>query len=108
MEDDPAYRVYLMDGVRPQRWYENRPGRWIADLEADAWAPAPGQAAVCYTGEVVIGGGRLGEPLDAVVEQVRETGRLIFLRGMVVQGLNDEHIVASFSGTIRKASQDKR
>jgi hypothetical protein len=27
---------------------------------------------------------------------------------MVVQGQNDEHIVASFSGTIRKASQDKR
>jgi hypothetical protein len=26
----------------------------------------------------------------------------------VVQGPNDEHIVASFSGTIRKASQDKR
>lgn len=59
-------------------------------------------------GTQFIGGGRLGEPLDAVVEQVRETGRLIFLRGMVVQGPNDEHIVASFSGTIRKASQDKR
>ena len=59
-------------------------------------------------GTQFIGGGRLGEPLDAVVEQVRETGRLIFLRGMVVQGQNDEHIVASFSGTIRKASQDKR
>jgi len=43
-------------------------GCWIADLEADAWAPAPGQAAVCYDGEVVIGGGRLAlEPApDAV------------------------------------------
>ena len=59
-------------------------------------------------GTQFIGGGRIDEPLDAVVEQVRETGRLIFLRGMVVQGPNDEHIVASFSGTIRKASQDKR
>jgi acyl-coenzyme A thioesterase PaaI-like protein len=54
-----------------------------------------------------IGGGRLEEPLDAVVEQVRETGRLIFLRGMVVQGPDDKHIVAAFSGTIRKASKDK-
>jgi len=35
------------------------PGRWLADLDADAWAPAPGQAAVCYADEVVIGGGRL-------------------------------------------------
>jgi acyl-coenzyme A thioesterase PaaI-like protein len=59
-------------------------------------------------GTQFIGGGRIDEPLDAVVEQVRETGRLIFLRGMVVQGDNDEHIVASFSGTIRKASKDKK
>ncbi len=58
-------------------------------------------------GTQFIGGGRIDEPLDAVVEQVRETGRLIFLRGMVVQGSGDEHIVASFSGTIRKASKDR-
>ena len=57
-------------------------------------------------GTQFIGGGRINEPLDAVVEQVRETGRLIFLRGMVVQGAGDTHIVASFSGTIRKASKD--
>lgn len=54
-----------------------------------------------------IGGGRIDEPLDAVVEQVRETGRLIFLRGMVVQRPDDSHIVAAFSGTIRKASPKK-
>jgi acyl-coenzyme A thioesterase PaaI-like protein len=59
-------------------------------------------------GTQFIGGGRIDEPLDAVVEQVRETGRLIFLRGMVVQGAHDEHIVASFSGTIRKASKDRK
>ena len=51
-----------------------------------------------------VGGGRIGEPLDAVVELVRETGRLIFLRGLVVQGEGDSHIVLSFAGTIRKAS----
>ncbi|WP_102225060.1 CocE/NonD family hydrolase [Acidimangrovimonas sediminis] len=38
VEDDPAMRCYLMDGVRPAAWYEHRPGRWIADQE---W-PAPG------------------------------------------------------------------
>ena len=51
-----------------------------------------------------VGAGRVGEPLDAVVELVRETGRLIFLRGLVVQGADDSHIVLSFAGTIRKAS----
>lgn len=54
-----------------------------------------------------VGAGRLGEPLDAVVELVRETGRLIFLRGLVVQGARDEHIILSFAGTIRKASKDR-
>lgn len=54
-----------------------------------------------------VGAGRLGEPLDAVVELVRETGRLIFLRGLVVQGAKDEHIVLTFAGTIRKASKDR-
>lgn len=58
-------------------------------------------------GTQFIGGGRIDEPLDTVVEQVRETGRLIFLRGMVVQGPGDKHIVAAFSGTIRKASKDR-
>jgi len=29
VEDDPAYRVYLMDGIAPQTSYAHRPGRWI-------------------------------------------------------------------------------
>ena len=48
-----------------------------------------------------IGGGRIGEPLEAQVELLRETGRLLFLRGLVVQG---EEKVASFSATIRKSA----
>ncbi len=52
-----------------------------------------------------VGAGRLGEPLDAVVEMIRQTKRLIFLRGLVVQGQDDGHIVASFSGTIRKGTE---
>ncbi|MCX8508297.1 MAG: peptidase S15, partial [Rhodobacteraceae bacterium] len=31
VEEDPACRIYLMDGVRPASWYDNRPGRWIAE-----------------------------------------------------------------------------
>lgn len=52
-----------------------------------------------------VGGGRVNEPMDAVVELVRETGRLIFIRGLVVQGDKDEHIVASFTGTVRKIKE---
>lgn len=48
-----------------------------------------------------IGAGKVGEPLDAVVEVLRETGRLVFLRGLVEQG---ETTVAAFNGTIRKPS----
>ena len=39
------------------------------------------------------------EPLDAVTEIVRETGKLVFVRGMVEQ---TDHQVAAFSGIIRK------
>jgi tRNA-specific 2-thiouridylase len=34
-------------------------GRWQVDLDRAAWAPAPGQAAVFYAGDEVIGGGRI-------------------------------------------------
>lgn len=46
-----------------------------------------------------VGSGTIDRPLDSVVELIRETGRMMFLRGMVVQ---DEFTVASFSGIIRK------
>ena len=49
-----------------------------------------------------IGAGKPGQPLDAVVEIMRETGRLVFLRGTVVQGEGDANLIASFSGIIRK------
>ncbi|MFN3945865.1 MAG: PaaI family thioesterase [Allosphingosinicella sp.] len=41
----------------------------------------------------------LDRPLDAEVEVLRETGRLVFLRGRVVQ---EEVLVAAFAGTLRK------
>jgi uncharacterized protein (TIGR00369 family) len=46
-----------------------------------------------------VGAGDARRPLDAVSEIVRETGKLVFIRGMVVQ---DEDTVASFSGIVRK------
>ena len=49
-----------------------------------------------------IGAGVIGEPLDAEVELLKETGRLLFMRGLVLQG---ENRIAAFSGTIRKPTK---
>jgi len=46
-----------------------------------------------------VGGGDPARPLDAVTEVVRETGKLVFVRGMVEQ---EGDVVASFSGIVRK------
>lgn len=49
-----------------------------------------------------IGAGKIDTPLDAEVELLKETGRLLFLRGILIQGKNK---VAAFAGTIRKPSK---
>lgn len=49
-----------------------------------------------------MGSPKAGQPIDAVVDILKETGRLIFLRGMIEQ---DGAPVASFSGTLRKISR---
>jgi acyl-coenzyme A thioesterase PaaI-like protein len=46
-----------------------------------------------------IGAGSMTEPLDGLVSILRETGRMIFVQGRIVQG---ENTVAGFSGIIRK------
>ena len=48
-----------------------------------------------------VGGGDPSRAFDAVTEIVRETGKLVFIRGTIEQ---DTDIVASFSGIIRKMS----
>ena len=47
-----------------------------------------------------IGAARWGEPVEARVELLRETGRLLFLRGLVAQ--EGQPLVASFTATLRK------
>lgn len=37
----------------------DRTGAWHVELDQPAWAPAPGQAAVFYSGDEVLGGGRI-------------------------------------------------
>ena len=46
-----------------------------------------------------VGAGDPARPMDAVTEIVRETGKLVFVRGMVEQ---EGETVASFSGIVRK------
>ncbi len=53
-----------------------------------------------------IGGGAVGRPIEAQVELLRETGRMLFVRGIVVQPQADggEERIAAFSGTLRKST----
>jgi acyl-coenzyme A thioesterase PaaI-like protein len=62
----------------------------------------PGPAVTLDLSFQFIGAGRIGEPLDAEMELLKETGRLLFLRGLAKQR---EDMVAAFSGTIRKPSK---
>jgi uncharacterized protein (TIGR00369 family) len=71
-------------------------------LFATHWMLTQGDAAGAVTLEVhcqFIGAGELEEPLDAVTEVLKQTRRLSFMRGKVVQG---DNLVAAYTGTIRK------
>ena len=59
VEADPAIRAYLMDGVRPARWYDHRPGRWITEPE---W-PSPNIAQQMFH---IAGPGVLGASPGAI------------------------------------------
>ncbi len=58
-----------------------------------------GKAVTLNLSTQFVGAGRIGQPLDCLVEVVSETGRLVFLRGLMEQG---EHKVLTFQATIRK------
>jgi tRNA-specific 2-thiouridylase len=46
--------------VRPATRREpRRGGRWVVETDTPVWAAAPGQAAVLYAEDVVLGGGRI-------------------------------------------------
>jgi tRNA-specific 2-thiouridylase len=51
--------------VRPASTSEPaRGGRWLVETDNPVWAAAPGQAAVLYDGDVVLGGGRIARPTE--------------------------------------------
>lgn len=65
-----------------------------------------GTAATLDLSTQFIAGAPLEEgPVEARVELLRETGRLLFMRGLIVQGEEKTApIIVSFTGTIRKPS----
>lgn len=64
-------------------------------------ADAAGSVTIDLHTQFIVAG-RTGQPLDVVAEVMKETGRLVFLRGTVEQ---DDDLVSSFIGTLRKPSR---
>lgn len=60
VEDDPDYRVYVMDGIAPQTSYDHRPGRWVGlrDWPSDRIAPR-----VLALGNDALGGAAMQTPV---------------------------------------------
>jgi tRNA-specific 2-thiouridylase len=55
--------------ARVERLTADRPGirgTWRVQVRETVWAPAPGQAAVWYDGDEVIGGGRIASEVPSV------------------------------------------
>ncbi len=69
VENDPDYRAYVMEGVRPQRWYSDRPGLWAAE-EYGATTHIPHRALHMTNAGLSDGTG----PLRAVVQSTQECG----------------------------------
>ena len=68
VENDPAYRAYLMDGVRPATWYTDRPGRWITEPEG-ATSHLPVEMLALSNAGLGEGG-----PLDVTVRSPQDCG----------------------------------
>lgn len=107
-EGENACRLRMIPGVQ----HANLPGSVhggvilaLADVSlfATLWVLRQGETAGAVTLDLhsqFIGAGELEEPLDAVTEVIKQTRRLAFMRGTIVQG---ENIVAAFGGTMRTA-----
>ena len=98
--------------ITPERRHSNmrehvHGGALLGFMDVALFAAARGFGVLGAGGAVTldlaaqfIGGGALGEPLEARVELLRETGRMLFLRGLVVQ--EGRPVIASFTATLRK------
>ena len=109
-EGDKAVRLRMFPETRHSNLHGNVHGgvtlslidiALFAAARIVAGADAEGSVTLELTNQF-IGAGRVGSPLDAVAEVLRETRRLVFLRGLIMQG---DDLVAAFNGTIRKPGQ---
>jgi uncharacterized protein (TIGR00369 family) len=109
--------VRMEDGIarvrmHPERRHSNmrdavHGGALLGFMDVALFAASRGFGVIGAGGAVTldlsaqfIGAGRWGEPLEARIELLRETGRMLFLRGLVVQ--DGQPTIASFTGTLRK------
>lgn len=109
-------RVRVEDGaarvcMTPERRHSNlgdhvHGGALLGFIDVALFAAARGLGLLSAAGALTldlstqfIAAGRLDQPLEAQVDLLRETGRLLFLRGLVVQ---DAGPIASFTATVRK------
>lgn len=68
----------------------------------------PGYAVTVDLQTQFTGAARIGEPLEAQIEVIRETGSFLFMRGLVVQGPEDKpENMAGFSAIVKKAKPVK-
>ena len=63
VEEDPAYSAYLMEGVRPKTFYEQREGIWIVE---DDWPKGLSWQSVYFKAD-----GRLGEIPETLSHNVK-------------------------------------
>jgi uncharacterized protein (TIGR00369 family) len=109
VEGDIA-RVRMMPQHQHSNMRDNvHGGALLGFMDVALFAAARGLGALQAGGAVTldlsaqfIGGGRIGLPLEAHVELLRETGRMLFMRGLIVQ--QGEPTIASFTGTLRKST----
>ncbi len=71
VEDDPDLRAYIMDGVRPARWYTERAGHWVGQPAGALHDGADHIDLNLGASEIL---GRTPAVLDAVVASPSDTG----------------------------------
>lgn len=108
--DDGMARVRMT----PRRQHSNlrdqmHGGALLGFIDCALFAAARGLGVLQAGGAVTldlatqfIGGAALDRPVEARVELLRETGRLLFLRGLIAQ--DGTPTIASFSATLRKST----
>lgn len=108
VEDDPDMRLYLMDGIAPQAWFDHRPGRWVAE---GTW-PSPRIVAQHWQ----LGQNRLADKADACCVSVNSPADCGWTGGeffpfaygpeLPVDQRPDDAVSACFDGPVSDVAQD--